>query len=376
MQIKDRIVTWYIQNIILPRREIIDNPGFLITAFTDKKHVTYLRDLLLPEKLFEEIESTIASAYGDQGQQVLYSAGKKFGYIYSSMSNLPTINTSTNKELEDFAYLMLRFVEGTYAKQANHEVDFEKKTLQILFDNYIICRHNGLGYIMTNGSLAGLWAYIVQDNTVEGIQLKCQGRGDDNCHILCAPEKTIQEKIHRYYRENEMNIHKSESMYKALNEIRPTRSTNSLKRLLDAGFFKFSHGVFSYKDMRFFLCDSHILYFLEQEISKLKNGEEVLFDVCFEYGKFLQQIYGGKDFQKFIPDFFPALGFGDIIILDPHKPRLASMYYPWSVYSKDSKYIIFRGIMSGFISSSLEKEIKFTKYTMDIRTCLTLTIDI
>ena len=375
MPIKDRVVTWYIQNIIIPRREIIDKPGFLITSFTDKKHATYLRDLLLPEKLLEEIESRIVSVYGNQGRQALYSAGKKFGYSYSSMSNLPTIKTSTNKELVDFAYLMLRFVEGTYAKQANHHVDFDKKILQIFFDNYIICRHNGLGYIMTDGSLAGLWAYVVQDNFVEGIQLKCQGRGDDICHLLCAPEKTILEKTQKFYREKEMNDQKSDNVYKIMNEIRPTRSINSLKLLLDTGYFKFSHGIFSYKDMRFFLCDPNILYFLEQEVTKLNDGEQVLFKACFEYGKFLREAYGGQDFQKFIPDFFPALGFGDIVILDPHKPRLASIYYPWSVFSKTSKYIVFRGIMSGFISSSLEKKVEFTNFTTDIKTYLTLTIN-
>ncbi len=374
MPIKDKIVTWYIQNIILPRREIIDKPGFLITTFTEKNQTTYLRDLLLPEKLLEEIESRVVSAYGDRGRQALYSAGKKFGYIYCSMSNFPNIKNSTQKELQEFAYLFVRYCEGTFTQKAEHKMDLENKIITFVFDNYIICRHNGLGHVMTEGASAGVWAYVMQDNNLESNQSECQGRGDNRCFVLCAPENIIQEKTQNFFREKELYIQKFDDVFKTMNEIRPTHSSNSLRLLLDTGYFNFSHGVFSHKNMRFFFCDSHLLYFLEQEISKLENGEQILFNACFEYGKFLRETYGERDFQKFIPDFFPALGFGDIIILDPHKPCLASVYYPWSIFSKNSRYIIFRGIMSGFVSSSIDKRVEFINHTIDIKTYLTLTI--
>jgi len=37
MPVKDKIVTWWIQNVIIPRREIIDQPGFVVTTFTEAK---------------------------------------------------------------------------------------------------------------------------------------------------------------------------------------------------------------------------------------------------------------------------------------------------------------------------------------------------
>jgi len=37
MPVKDRVVTWWIKNIITPQREIIDKPGFIVTTFTEKK---------------------------------------------------------------------------------------------------------------------------------------------------------------------------------------------------------------------------------------------------------------------------------------------------------------------------------------------------
>ena len=109
---------------------------------------------------------------------------------------------------------------------------------------------------------------------------------------------------------------------KTLNEIRKTTySINSLKDLIDAKFFKYHEGVLSYKKIRFFACDAHLLYILEEEISKLENGEQILFDNCFNYGKFVREIYGGKNYQKIITDYYPALEFGDIIVWQAEGPR-------------------------------------------------------
>lgn len=375
MPVKDRVVTWWIKNIITPQREIIDKPGFIVTTFTEHKRTTYLREFFLSEQLFEFIENKIVEIYGDKGRQALYSAGKKFGYLYASMSNFPTINDISANELSDFAYLVLRYIEGTYAKQAKHQLDFEKKLLTISFDNYIVCRHNGLGYIMLNGAVSGLWAYEVQDKTLEATQLECQGRGDKNCFFICAPVERLKEKTNKIFLETDLSEKQPDDRYRLLNQIRDsTYSSNSLKSLIDHKFFKYKEGILSYKTIRFFHCESHILYLLEQEILKLPDGEKILFDICFNYGKFLQEIYGGENYKKFIKDFYPALGFGDIIIRDSKEINITSMYYPWTIYSEKSNYIIFRSIMSGIISNSLDKSIELNNYKTHVRDYLTLTI--
>lgn len=375
MPVKDRVVTWFIQNIVIPRREIIDKPGFVVTTFTEKNQTTYLRELFIPERLFELIENRIVQEYGEQGKQVLYSAGKKFGYLYASMSNFPTIKDCTEKELSDFAYLFVRYMEVTSARQAKHEIDFKDKMFTISFKDYIVCRNNGLGHIMTEGGSAGVWAYEMQDKSLEAVQLECEGRGNQRCFVICAPEQKIQEKTNNFFREQQMSERTFDDVYKTMNEIRQTTySQNSMKTLLDTGFFEYDEGSFFYKNIRFFGCESHILYLLEREIAKLENGEQVLFDACFEYGKTLRETYGETDYQKFISDFFPALGFGDIAVLDADKLSIATIYYPWTVFSETSKYIIFRGIMSGFVSSSLEKKIEFKNFNIDMGNYLTLTM--
>lgn len=373
MPIKDRIVSWYVQNILIPRTEIIDKPGFIITTLSKPPETTYLREIFLPEKLLELIETRIVEHYEDKGRQTLYSAGKKFGYVYASLSRFPTVNTTNKKDFSNFTYYLVRYMEGVFSAKAQHEINIEEKWFSVDFNQYIVCRNNGIGHIMTDGGTAGIWAYAINDKSVEGIQLECQGRGDSRCLILCGPEKKIKEKTPDFFCEKNLPEQKFEGTYEHLNKIRPTEySNNSLQDLLHVGFFEYEHGMITYNNNRFFPVESHILYFLEEEISKLENGEQTLFDICFEYGKILRETYGYEDYQKFIPDFFPALGFGDLIFLDSNS--VAAIYYPWTIFSEKSKYIIFRGIISGFVSDSLKKKIEFKNYDVDVKDFLTLTI--
>jgi len=375
MQTKDRVVRWFIKNIIVPKREIIDKPGFIITTFTEHDTTTFLREIFLPEKLFEMIENKIVEKYGNQGKQVLYSAGKKFGYLYSSMSNFPTVNNHSQKDLEEFLYGLVRYMEVTFSKQATHEANFDEKTFSISFKDYVICPHNGHGYIMTDGGSVGIWSYLVQDKKVEGIQTECQGRGNSQCVVKCWPKKKFGEKNDKIFQEVNLPEYKFDTMYKSLNKIQPTKyTTMSMKKLLDAKFFKYEEGNFFYKKNRFFGSESHILYILENEIVKLENGEKLLFDICYEFGRILQKNSESTDYEKFIMDFFSGVGFGESIFVEHDPPKIVTIFYPWSVYSEQSKYIIFRGILSGFVSEAMGKDIHFNNYKITIRDSLSLTI--
>jgi len=375
MPVKDRVVNWFIKHVIVPKREIIDHPGFVINTFGGKNQPIYLREFFLSEHLFELIENRIAEQYGERGKQALYSAGKKFGYLYASMSNFPTLKKTTKKDFLDFAYFLVRYIETLFAMDVQHEIDLEDKIFTMYIKEYIICRNNGLGYIMTDGGTAGIWSYALSDKTIEGTQVECQGRGNDRCCVICAPEKKLKEKTNKFFTEINLRDEKIDNVYKKLNEIRKTTySNNSLKNLIDAKFFQYKGGVLSYKKIRFFACDSHLLYILEDEIAKLEDGEQILFDICFEYGKFVRELYGGKNYKKFITDYYPALGFGDINVFDSNNLKVGSIFYPWTVFSEKSRYIIFRGIMSGFISDSIEKRIEFKNFDLKISNYLTLTI--
>lgn len=374
MSIKDSVVSWFINRILIPKIEIIDHPGFIITSFSEKTRETYLRDMFLEERLFSLIEKKIVKEYGDKGRKALYSAGKKFGYIYASLSNFPQLDGNKNDFL-NFCYFLVRYVTSINAVEASHEIDLERKRFTIEFDGYSICRENGLGYIMTSGGIAGIWSYLVKDKTVEGIEVKCQGRGDKNCFLIVQPLKEFKKDKLVPFTETDLDKLTFTKDYKKLNQIRKTKfAKNSLKTLLNAHIFKYSKGFLTYKDLRYFYCESHVLYYLEKELSKLPGGEKILFDACFEFGGFLQKQSKEKSYKKFITDYFSALGWGDVVVIEKEKLTIASVYYPWSIYSKDSNYTIFRGVISGFISACLKKKVKFSKVRKTIRDYLTVEI--
>lgn len=374
MPFKDRLFSWFIKNILLPKIEIIDKPGFIIDAFTDKNNETYLRDIFIEEQLFSIIEKRIVEWYGNRGRQALYSAGKKFGYVYSSVSNFTRLDENNKKEFLDFAYFLVRYITAIYSEKTKHEIDLKRKRFSIELDNYVVCHENGLGHIMTEGGISGIWAHMVKDKTVEGLQIECQGRGDKKCVLVAQPLTEFKKDRLNPFIEIDLTDLLFTEEYKKFNSIRKTEfAQNSLKKLLDTNIFNYSKGVLTYKGLRYFHCESHCLYLIEEEVAKLSNGENNLFDICFEFGKKLQKEYGGEDYKEFINDYFPALGWGDVFVLGSKNTlSIKSIYYPWTIYSKNSKYIIFRGILSGFISACTGNNIRLNKWKQELTDYLTV----
>ena len=63
---------------------------------------------------------------------------------------------------------------------------------------------------------------------------------------------------------------------------------------------------------------------------------------------------------------------GDIHIVISEDTSILVNFYPWTVFSEKSRYIIFRGIMSGFISNCIGKKIEFMNFELTKRNYLTL----
>ncbi len=310
MSIKDRIVSWYVKNIVIPKIEEIDNPSYIIAKFSQFKEKLSLRELFLPESLFVALENRLK----EKG----YHIGKKFGYVNASISKFETLFSCKNKVLKDFIYALVRYVEGTWSNKLLHSVDLRNRTFKLNMSNYIICRKNGLGYMFSEGGIAGIWSYACQDPTIEAVQPKCQGRGDKECEVIAAPYDTLVEMGYKPMRckIDNMEIPKVDETYMEMNKIRKTKwARNSLRSLIDSGFFEYHHGQVTYKGERFFLCEASFMYILERELAKVKNGLRILWDVSFDFGKRLAEVSGKQDPCKFIMDFFPALGFGDMNFL-------------------------------------------------------------
>jgi len=71
MVVKDRIVSWFVQNIVLPKVERIDKPGFITITTTTGKETTNIRELFMPEQLLVDLENEI-SRTSKSGDLLLY----------------------------------------------------------------------------------------------------------------------------------------------------------------------------------------------------------------------------------------------------------------------------------------------------------------
>jgi len=368
MEIKDRIISWFVRNVIIPKMEIINKSGFIICKVTEKKTTTFLRELFLPESLYCSLEERMFLNYSkSKAHKILYSIGKKFGYIYSSLSNFPNVKISTEKEIENFIYYFIRYMEATYAKKIGYKINFQQKLYEMIMDNYVICRYNGIGHLLSDGGSAGVWAYMLQDPTIEAVQPKCQGRGDKECLVVSAPYETLTKMGYKPIKCIKLEKMKLTNNYIRFNKIRETKySKYSLRDLIDIGFFQYSHGQITYNNERFFLCEASFMYILEKELKKVKNGLKVLWDCSFEFGKKLTEISKKQDPCKFIMDFFPALGFGDILATESgEKYKIYVNYFPWLNWWKDIDFTMFRGMLSGVISGFTEKKVELKKIKKD-----------
>jgi predicted hydrocarbon binding protein len=375
--LQDKVVTWFIQNVIMPRTEIIDQPGFIVSTVSKKNGKTHMRDVGLSEDFFVNIEKLVVEKYGNKGKQALYSVGKKFAYIYASLSDFPQMGKAKDKEILDFCYFFVRYLAGVYASDAAENADLKSKTFKVSLKDYIVCRHNGIGLIMTDGGVAGTWAWICADPSIEAVQTRCQGRGDEHCEIISGPISELERSAKNILMQKELPIYSFDEHYQIKNQIKPLRySKNSLKTLLDDRFFEYKKGAISYKNKRLFLDDAHMLYLLENELNNTLGEDNILFEAAFEEGKELAKLYGGKDWSKFITDLFPALGFGDIAILDHQNPKIGLIYYPWTELSSDSTYSIIRGTISGIITECSHKETLLKLSGIEDGEFLTITISI
>ncbi|RLF57798.1 MAG: hypothetical protein DRN25_06005 [Thermoplasmata archaeon] len=350
--IKDRVAVWYIQNVIIPKIEIIDKPGFIVTTFTEQGRTTYLREFLLPEGLLERIEDKFTEKFGRKGEELLYSSGKKFGYSYVSLSNFPRKDEMGEAEFKRFAYNFVMYIAAVFAKWAKYQINLKEETFSIRFRDYIVCRHNGKGFILTEGGVAGIWAYEMKRKDIEATQVQCQGRGDKLCMVDCAPADALSEKYGEIKMERSLPEIRYSDEYRLMNSIRmPIYAKNSMKTLIDSGYFLYKKGSIMHERERFFPCESHLVYILEEEAKKLKGGREVLFNACFEWGKEFATINAERISKNFISDIFSSLGFGDISVAEKSgRVEVTSFHYPWTVFSEKSGYDVFRGVLSGIFS--------------------------
>ncbi len=365
-KVETSLASMYIKYWLLPNIEDLTNPGFVITKLTGGESDAVLRDLFVPEELFMEIENAFDEKHGVTGRTALYSAGKKAGYVYASLSSLTRRSSTSDEKFLKFLGQLVIFIGGTYSSKVSYVVDLEKKTFELSFDNFVVCKENGRGYIITEGSIAGVWAYMIGDKSVEGLQLECKGRCGAKCSVVIQPRDRFDKSVSVYNVGNLPEI-KYDEEFMEYNHVQPTsHSKNSLKSLIDGKFFEYRDCMVLFKGVRHFEMDPYFIYLIEEETSVLESGKETLFEAAFKTGKSIIKVANDRSLN-FITDYLSALGWGDVLVEESRGVfTFSSTYHPWTKYSLKSEYTIIRGLVSGMLSEQRQKEIRLGPAKIDL----------
>ncbi len=365
--VKDKILVWFLRNIYLSRYEIIDKSGFIIVSGGRFP----LRDIAFPENIFIEIEKKI-------NRETIYTVGKSFGYNYALNTGTAVFGKVDKKKFLDGFYFVVRYIESiSYGRDLRHTVDYEKRIFEMKAKDYIICSKNGMGYTVMDGTIGGYCAFAFSDKSIEGVQAKCQGRGDYECELICAPQEILKKRGLKYITSKNIVDLQIDEKYAQINKECETQfSKISLKSLIDSKFLRYDHGTIDYKKERFFLCEASMMYLLEIELKKIPCGDKILFDISFEWGINVAKECGGDGImaisssmppEKFVSEFMSALGWGDISIFrKSEKYSVLANHFPWTALADNVSFVMFRGIMSGFLSGLLNKKIVLKNVKKDI----------
>lgn len=342
MSDKKRITSWFTKNIILPNNEIIDKPGYIVYRFGSKKRNCYLREVFLPESVLAGIETAFAKNYGQEGKKAVYTAGKMWGYRFAATSGLPTMGALPESEFAGFMETLVRLLETIYAAKMSHTLDLKRKAFELTSENLVIYRKSGLGHFLT-GTLNGTWEYLTGVQT-EGL-LTPGGPGESV--IRCAPlaEHGSASGLFEAKLPQGLGL---EPDYFTFNKVNKTKyAKNSFRDLLEAGAVKYEGGFFDYGKERLVLDEASSVYFLEMVLGKLDGGSQLLFETVHKHCT--DCIPGKGRPEKFLTDFVPALGWGDVHF-DRQGSRVVCLGYPWTKYHKETSFPMIRGMASGILS--------------------------
>lgn len=329
----DRLKSWYIRKVLKPEIERIDMPGYVLT---DVGGANELREVFLPENLLVKIENQTVENL-EQGEELLYRAGKRFGVRYAAASGFPTVETDEVSDVDEFLDFFVRYIQVLYASKVNYNLDTAAEKFSMEAENYSVCRKNGKGYLLTTGATAGVLAYVFSDSSVEATQRNCQGRDADKCKIKVGTEifGPSGEKF-------DVNLEQDlDSSYVKINKPRKLGGPDtSLQDYLDKGLFRYEKGTLEYNDERLLPVEYSLLDIVADELSRRDSGQILRQSAYSIFSSFESS---GDD--KFAADLLAALGFGAVRSLDGNSFNIEA--HPWTRFTEKSSLQTTLGMLEG-----------------------------
>ena len=354
--IKDNIVRFYIQNFIINKSQNIETPGFVFFKLSGKTPI-FARQVIIPESFFINLEQLI-SKKDSHGAELLYSAGKKFGYHFALLGGFSNSKDKKLSDLPNYINIINKFIEGTYASKITCDLDLDTKSIKYYVDNFIAINKLGYGNFLPLGAAAGLMSYIFQDFTIEGV-LENYNNENGSATLFYAPASYLEKNKKKFISETNLSNVKVGEEYISFNQVRTLKYSNySLKTLLDSKLFSFNRGIILNNTQRYFILEVSALSFIEKE---LYNYSKDIYDAAFNAGSMIFENIKNSSIKTII-DYLSAFGWGDVLILKKNNAYIINVnYFPYTDLYKDVSYSIFSGLVAGMLSTILKSKIKFSK---------------
>jgi predicted hydrocarbon binding protein len=357
---REKVRSWWTKNILMSGKQEFEKPGYVLEKINESSQPDYIRDVLLPESFFSELETEVSDKKGEE----LYRSGKEFGYQYSALMDLPQLQDpgSPSKRFKTMVYFLVRFIEGSYAGSIDYETDLEKKSFWMKMDDYVVCRKSGVGLLFSTGGVAGIWSYMMNDSSIEAVQTTCQGRGDEICRVKAMPRAEIESSTH----DVEVSAEEIDlsSSYWEMNRPRELRfSDTSLRDLLDVGFFDYPGGKIVHGSEGFVFVLPKLVYMLEDRID-----DEVMFEKAFDSGARLAEGETERELASFLSSYLAGTGWGDTRIKSRDPWKVESNLFPWTSEVTETSLPVFRGLVSGLISGFCDQRVELALEEKDERT--------
>lgn len=357
MKIFNKVLQWYVHNILSKNLENYDSEGMLVLDINTQAGKVYNRIILVPEDIVINLENELLKKDKNY-EKKLYSIGKNIGYNNAAVFKSPTLSSKNEKEIRKFLSFIINFNFSTWTKNVDIEhLDVRKKEMVLHYKGHVVCHENGKGFILTSGLDAGFASYVFADPKIEAIQKKCEGRGDNYCEEIIGNSSFLKKHHVDSIKAVPKTFRFDERNYKKFNALRKCKyATTSLKKLIEEKIFHLSQMHIRYEGLSFINITDVFLYVLETSLSpKEKN---ILYNVSFEVGKSIK-----FSDLNFITDFISALGWGDLLIQSSEREiQLYLNLFPWH-YQENmiNDFSMISGFISGMLSSLYKKNIKLRK---------------
>lgn len=365
-QIREKIVGSYVKHYLMPRVQVIDKPGFVFFNFS--KADFFSRQLVMPELFFVHLEKRVRELKGEQGKRMLYSAGKKFGYRFGVMGDFSKRGQIQDGKIEEYVKTINKFIEGTYAKDISCKIDLKKLEVQYALKDFVVAGRLGEGYFLPLGTLTGLMAYLLNDESIEGAHLgKCSVEGD--CNLVYTRGRDLGKYVKGgVFAEQDLKGLDYEEDYEAMNSLRSIEnSRRSFQNLIDSGMFSLKEGEIMNNKERYFICEASGMYLLELELGKDKKTLSVLGEVAYETGKEIIENTERELGVRGVVDLLSAFGWGDPAVFHRGGKYVFDIkYFPWTKFADKAGFVAFGGLLAGMLSAVVRREVKFGRIEKDV----------